>query len=121
MDYIHDMLQELSSALDTDSLGEESADEEDKKEDVDEVDQAEQANLPHYVSRFKVSVVVFFLSLQQLVVSEVIKTHIIFIFGVQQETILFLSLFVSMLTARWQCCNIPFNIFRMKSNETGRH
>lgn len=120
MDYIHDMLQELSSALDTDSSGEESADEEDKKEDVDEDDQAEQAQLPHYVSRFKVSVVVFF-SLQQLVVSEVIKTHMIFIFGVQRETILFLSFFVSMLTARWQCCNIPFNIFRTKSNETGRH
>lgn len=123
MDYIHAMLQELSSALDTDSSGEESADEEDKKEDVDEDDQAEQAKLTHYVSRFKVSVVVvFFLSLQQLVVSEVIKTHIIFIFGVQGETILIVSfLFVSMLTARWQCCNIPFNIFRMKSNETERH
>lgn len=55
MDYIHDMLQDLSSALDTDSSGEESGGEEDKKEDVDEDDQAEQAKLPHYVSRFKVS------------------------------------------------------------------
>lgn len=62
MDYIHDMLQELSSALDTDSSGEESADEEDKKEDVDEDDRAEQAKLPHYVSRFKVSIVVVFFS-----------------------------------------------------------
>lgn len=55
MDYIHAMLQDLSSALDTDSSGEESGGEEDKKEDVDEDDQAEQAKLPHYVSRFKVS------------------------------------------------------------------
>lgn len=59
MDYIHNMLQELSSALGADSSGEESADE-DKKEDVDEDDQAEQAKLPHYVSRFKVSVVLGF-------------------------------------------------------------
>lgn len=58
MDYMHDLLQELSSTLDTDSSsGEESAGEEDKKEDiVDEDDQAEQAKLPQYASRFKVGV-----------------------------------------------------------------
>lgn len=61
MDYMRDLLQELSSTLDTDSSsGEESAgeeDKEDKKEDiVDEDDQAEQAKLPQYASRFKVGV-----------------------------------------------------------------
>lgn len=51
------LLQELSSASDTDSSGEESAGEEAKKEDaVDEDDQAEQAKLPQYAGRFKVGV-----------------------------------------------------------------
>lgn len=49
------MLEDLSSALDTDSSGEDSAGEGEKKE-VDEDDQAEKAKLPQYVSRFKVSV-----------------------------------------------------------------
>lgn len=49
------MLEELHSALDSDSSGEESAGEGEQKE-VDEDDQAERAKLPQYVSRFKVSV-----------------------------------------------------------------
>ncbi|KAM9857762.1 small ribosomal subunit protein mS27 [Aulostomus maculatus] len=55
LDYMNDLLQELSSALDSDSSGEESAGEEqEKKEDtMDEDDQAEQANLSQYASRFK--------------------------------------------------------------------
>lgn len=54
---MHGVLQELSSTLDTDSSGEDSAGEEDKKEDiVDEDDRAEQAKLPQYAGRFKVSV-----------------------------------------------------------------
>ncbi|XP_040011461.1 28S ribosomal protein S27, mitochondrial [Xiphias gladius] len=54
LDYMNDLLQELSSASDSDSSGEESGGEEDKKEDtVDEDDQAEQAKLPQYASRFK--------------------------------------------------------------------
>lgn len=57
MDYIHNMLEELSSALDSDSSGEESEGEAEKKE-VDEDDQAEKAKLPQYVSRFKVSLLV---------------------------------------------------------------
>lgn len=58
MDYVHDVLQELSSTLDSDSSGGESAGEEEKKEDiVDEDDQAERAKLPQYVSRFKVCAV----------------------------------------------------------------
>nr|XP_046243739.1 28S ribosomal protein S27, mitochondrial [Scatophagus argus] len=54
LDYVSDLLQDLSSASDTDSSGEESTGEEDKKEDtVDEEDQAEQAKLPQYANRFK--------------------------------------------------------------------
>lgn len=54
---MQDLLQDLSSTLDTDSSGEESADENDKKQDLeDEDDQAEQAKLPQYASRFKVGV-----------------------------------------------------------------
>ncbi|XP_070820760.1 small ribosomal subunit protein mS27 [Chaetodon trifascialis] len=54
LDYMNGLLQELSSASDTDSSGEESAGEEAKEEDaVDEEDQAEQAKLPQYASRFK--------------------------------------------------------------------
>lgn len=54
------MLQELSAA--SDSSGDEESDgEESKKEEaVDEDDEAEKANLPHYVSRFKVSVLCCF-------------------------------------------------------------
>lgn len=55
LDYIHNMMEGLPSALDSDSSGEESADEGEKKA-VDEDDQAERENLPQYVSRFKVSV-----------------------------------------------------------------
>lgn len=56
LDYVHDLLQELSSTLDTDSdSGGESSGEEEKNEDiVDEDDQAERAKLPQYASRFKV-------------------------------------------------------------------
>ncbi|XP_068994949.1 small ribosomal subunit protein mS27 [Embiotoca jacksoni] len=54
IDYVNDLLQELSSTSDTDSSGEESGDEEGKKEDaLDEEDRDEQAKLPQYVSRFK--------------------------------------------------------------------
>ncbi|XP_035496506.1 28S ribosomal protein S27, mitochondrial [Scophthalmus maximus] len=54
LDYVNDLLQELSSTSDSESSGEESGGEEEKKEDaVDEDDQAEQAMLPKYVSRFK--------------------------------------------------------------------
>lgn len=54
---MNDLLQELSSSSDSKSSGEESAGEEVKKENpVDEEDEAEQANLPQYVSRFKVGV-----------------------------------------------------------------
>ncbi|XP_038560026.1 28S ribosomal protein S27, mitochondrial [Micropterus salmoides] len=54
LDYVNDLLQELCSTSDTDSSGEESAGDEDKKEDtVDEDDQAERARLPQYASRFK--------------------------------------------------------------------
>uniref|UniRef100_UPI0037E787FA small ribosomal subunit protein mS27 n=1 Tax=Semicossyphus pulcher TaxID=241346 RepID=UPI0037E787FA len=54
LDYVNDLLQELSPTSDSDSSGEESADEGDKKEEaVDEDDQAEQAKLPQYASRFK--------------------------------------------------------------------
>ncbi|KAE8291826.1 28S ribosomal protein S27, mitochondrial [Larimichthys crocea] len=55
LDYMNDLLQELSSTSDSDS-GEESGGEEDKKENTvnkDEDDQAEQAKLPEYASRFK--------------------------------------------------------------------
>lgn len=49
------MLQNLSSH--SDSSGEESGGEEEKKEvNIDEDDLAEQAKLPQYVSRFKVGV-----------------------------------------------------------------
>lgn len=58
LDYVNDLLQELSSTSDTDSSGEESGGEENKKEDaLDEEDRVEQAKLPQYVSRFKVGVV----------------------------------------------------------------
>lgn len=58
---MHDLLQELSSELDTDSSGEESEGDEKKKEDaVDEDDQAEQAKLPQYADRFKVGLCVCF-------------------------------------------------------------
>ncbi|XP_022613515.1 28S ribosomal protein S27, mitochondrial [Seriola dumerili] len=56
LDYMNDLLQELSSTSDSDTSGEESGgeEEEDKKEDsVDENDRAEQAKLPQYASRFK--------------------------------------------------------------------
>ncbi|XP_075955651.1 small ribosomal subunit protein mS27 [Anarhichas minor] len=57
LDYVNDLLQELSSTSDSDSSGAESAgeeEEEEKKEDAkDEDDQAEQAKLAQYVSRFK--------------------------------------------------------------------
>ncbi|XP_054467344.1 28S ribosomal protein S27, mitochondrial [Anoplopoma fimbria] len=54
LDYVNDLLQELSSTSDSDSSGAESAGEEEKKEvTIDEDDQAEQAKLPQYVSRFK--------------------------------------------------------------------
>ncbi|KAF3851242.1 hypothetical protein F7725_013014 [Dissostichus mawsoni] len=54
LDYMNDLLQELSSSSDRESSGEESAGEEVKKENpVDEEDEAEQAKLPQYVSRFK--------------------------------------------------------------------
>lgn len=52
---MNNLLQELSSASDSDSSGEESAEEENKKEGtVDEEDQAERENLSHYTNRFKV-------------------------------------------------------------------
>uniref|UniRef100_A0A672IYJ1 Small ribosomal subunit protein mS27 n=1 Tax=Salarias fasciatus TaxID=181472 RepID=A0A672IYJ1_SALFA len=52
--YVNQLLEELSSASDTESSGEESGGEEEKKNQaVDEHDQAERAKLPHYVSRFK--------------------------------------------------------------------
>ncbi|KAM7415996.1 hypothetical protein PAMA_018190 [Pampus argenteus] len=54
LDYMNDLLQELSSTSDSSSSGEESAGEEDNEEDaVDEDDQAERANLSQYASRFK--------------------------------------------------------------------
>ncbi|XP_051279230.1 28S ribosomal protein S27, mitochondrial [Dicentrarchus labrax] len=54
LDYVNDLLQELSSTSDTDSSEEVSAGEVDKKGDaIDEDDQAEQAKLPQYASRFK--------------------------------------------------------------------
>ncbi|KAM6931471.1 small ribosomal subunit protein mS27 [Xenentodon cancila] len=54
LDYVNELLQELSSTSDTDSSGEESGEEENKKEEsVDEDDQAEQMKVPQYVSRFK--------------------------------------------------------------------
>ncbi|KAG7237557.1 hypothetical protein INR49_032174 [Caranx melampygus] len=54
LDYMSNLLQELSSTSDSDTSGEESGGEEDKKEDaVDEDDQAEQAKLPQYADRFK--------------------------------------------------------------------
>lgn len=52
---MNDLLQELSSTSHSDSSGDESAGEEDKKEaTVDEDDLAEQAKLPQYISRLKV-------------------------------------------------------------------
>ncbi|XP_029366921.1 small ribosomal subunit protein mS27 [Echeneis naucrates] len=54
LDFMNNLLQELSSASDSDTSGEESGDEEDKKkETVDEDDLAEQAKLPQYVNRFE--------------------------------------------------------------------
>uniref|UniRef100_A0AAQ6IU26 Small ribosomal subunit protein mS27 n=1 Tax=Anabas testudineus TaxID=64144 RepID=A0AAQ6IU26_ANATE len=53
LDFMHDLLQKLSSDSDS-SSGDESGGEEEKKEDtIDEDDQAEQAKLPQYASRFK--------------------------------------------------------------------
>lgn len=53
LDYVNDLLQQLS-APDSDSSGEESAGEEKKEDAVDEEDQVERDNLSLYVSRFKV-------------------------------------------------------------------
>uniref|UniRef100_A0A672Z8M0 Small ribosomal subunit protein mS27 n=1 Tax=Sphaeramia orbicularis TaxID=375764 RepID=A0A672Z8M0_9TELE len=56
LDYVSNILQELSSTADTDSSGDESGGEEEadkKQETVDEEDEAERAKLPQYVSRFK--------------------------------------------------------------------
>ncbi|XP_029915034.1 small ribosomal subunit protein mS27 [Myripristis murdjan] len=55
LDFVNDLLQDLSSASDSDSSGGEESDGEDRKDGdaVDEDDQAEQAKLPHYASRFK--------------------------------------------------------------------
>uniref|UniRef100_A0A7N8XSL5 Small ribosomal subunit protein mS27 n=1 Tax=Mastacembelus armatus TaxID=205130 RepID=A0A7N8XSL5_9TELE len=53
LDYMSDLLQQLSSTSDSDSSGEESGGEEDKKDTVDEDDLAEQAKLPEYAGRFK--------------------------------------------------------------------
>ncbi|XP_068560142.1 small ribosomal subunit protein mS27 [Cebidichthys violaceus] len=57
LDYVKDLLQELSSTSDSDSSGAESAGEEEeekKKEDTkDEDDQAERAKLAQYVSRLE--------------------------------------------------------------------
>ncbi|KAM8887118.1 small ribosomal subunit protein mS27 [Spinachia spinachia] len=66
LDYMNDLLQELSSTSDSDASGAESVGEEEeqeekeeeeenvKKEDqMDEADQAERAKLPQYVTRFK--------------------------------------------------------------------
>ena len=56
LDFVNDLLQELSSTSDAKPSGEESTGEENKKEDVDEDDLAEQAKLPQYASRFKVGI-----------------------------------------------------------------
>nr|XP_054587553.1 28S ribosomal protein S27, mitochondrial [Nothobranchius furzeri] len=54
LDYVNDLLQELSSTPETDESGGESGAEENKEQEVvDEDDEAEKDNLPHYVSRFK--------------------------------------------------------------------
>lgn len=54
LDFVNDLLQELSSTSDSDSSGEESGGEESKKKDtVDDEDQAERAKLPQYVDKFK--------------------------------------------------------------------
>ncbi|XP_053727219.1 28S ribosomal protein S27, mitochondrial [Synchiropus splendidus] len=54
LDYISDILQELSSSIDTDSSGEESSGEEDQKvSTMEDEDLEEQAKLPEYISRFK--------------------------------------------------------------------
>ncbi|KAG7489489.1 hypothetical protein JOB18_013281 [Solea senegalensis] len=55
LDYLNDVLQELSSTSDSESSGEESEGDEDKKTEdaVDEEDEAERAQLPQYISRFK--------------------------------------------------------------------
>lgn len=56
LDNVSNVLQELSSAADTDSSGGESGGEEEagkKEETVDEEDEAERAKLPQYVARFK--------------------------------------------------------------------
>nr|XP_020449636.1 28S ribosomal protein S27, mitochondrial isoform X1 [Monopterus albus] len=53
LEFMNDLLQKLSSTSDSDSSGEESGGEEDKKDTVDEDDQAEQAKLPQYINRFK--------------------------------------------------------------------
>lgn len=57
LELTQDLLQELSSTLDTSSSGEESSDEGgEKTEDVDQDDQAERAKLPEYTIRFQVGV-----------------------------------------------------------------
>ncbi|XP_008334226.1 small ribosomal subunit protein mS27 [Cynoglossus semilaevis] len=54
LDSMNDLLQELSTASDSESSGEESGEEEVKKKDaVDEDDLAERAQLPNYINRFK--------------------------------------------------------------------
>ncbi|KAM9811052.1 small ribosomal subunit protein mS27 [Neosynchiropus ocellatus] len=54
LDYINDILQELSSSRDTDSSGAESSGEEDQKvSTIEDEDLEEQAKLPEYISRFK--------------------------------------------------------------------
>lgn len=55
--FTQDLLQDLSSTLDTSSSGGESSDDEgERKEGIDEDDQAERAKLQQYASRFQVGV-----------------------------------------------------------------
>lgn len=55
LELTQELLQDLSSTLDTSSSGEESSDEEgEKQQGVDRDDQAEQAKLQEYTSRFQV-------------------------------------------------------------------
>lgn len=58
LELTQDLLQDLSSTLDTSSSGEESSDEEgEKQQGTDEEEQAEQAKLKEYTSRFQVGVI----------------------------------------------------------------
>lgn len=58
LELTQDLLQDLSSTLDTSSSGEESSDEEgEKQQGTDEEEQAEQAKLQEYTSRFQVGVI----------------------------------------------------------------